>query len=292
MLSKFLNPKNDLAFKRIFGTEKNKDILIHFLNDIFGRATNPIKKVTFLKTSQEPEIAAQRVSIVDILCQDTEGSRFIIEIQVAHESGFTKRAQYYAAKTYIEQREKGLEYADLKQVIFLAITDFIVFPKKKDYLSHHAMLDKQTFEQDLKDFSFSFLELPKFKKKKSDLNTMIEKWSYFLKLAQETDEKDIPLIVGTDKIIEQAFNELNRFSWTTEEIRFYDAIDMKKSADKDILETAMALSKAEGKAEGEQNKAKIVAKNMIDERMSIATISRLTGLSEAEINKLTDKEYA
>ena len=101
MFTKFLNPKNDLAFKRIFGSEKNKDILIHFLNDIFGRTTNPIEDVIFLKTAQEPKVAAQRVSIVDILCRDTQHNRFIIEIQVAHESGFIKRAQYYAAKTYI-----------------------------------------------------------------------------------------------------------------------------------------------------------------------------------------------
>jgi len=75
MLAKFLNPKNDLAFKRIFGTEKNKDILIHFLNDIFGRSTNPIEEVSFLKGSQDPEIVAQRVSVVDLLCHDAEGNQ-------------------------------------------------------------------------------------------------------------------------------------------------------------------------------------------------------------------------
>ena len=68
-IGKFLNPKNDLAFKRIFGTEKNKDILIHFLNDIFGRTTNPIEHVKFLKTAQDPKIAAQRTSTVDVLCE-------------------------------------------------------------------------------------------------------------------------------------------------------------------------------------------------------------------------------
>ena len=107
MLGKFLDPKNDLAFRRIFGTERNKDILIHFLNDIFGRTTDPIEEVTFLKETQPPEIQSQRVSIVDILYEDTLHNRFIIEMQVAKEKGFAKRAQYYAAKTYIEQREKG-----------------------------------------------------------------------------------------------------------------------------------------------------------------------------------------
>src|SRR5271155_1493804 len=116
MLVKFLNPKNDLAFKRIFGTERNKDILIHFLNDIFERSINPIEEVTFLKPAQEPEIVAQRASAVDLLCKDSDGNRFIVEMQVNSEPGFEKRAQYYAARTYTEQREQGIKYADLKSV--------------------------------------------------------------------------------------------------------------------------------------------------------------------------------
>ena len=238
LVSKFLDPKNDMAFKRIFGTEKNKDILIHFLNDIFARQTDPIEDVTFLKTAQDPEIASQRVSIVDIMCQDSKNNRFIVEIQVVHEPGFVKRAQYYAAKAYIDQRGKGSEYKDLKQVTFLAITDFVLFPEKEDYLSHHHILDTCTLERDLKDFSFSFLELPKFKKEKDHLKTMTEKWAFFFKNADETQEQDLDDIIGSDLIVKRAYEELNRFAWSTEELRAYDSIDMKQAADKAILEGA------------------------------------------------------
>ena len=96
MLSKFLDPKNDVAFRKIFGTEKNKDILIHFLNDMITfKEKGPIKEVTFLKTIQDPETAAQKTSIVDILCKDKKGNTYIVEMQVAKEKGFEKRAQYY-----------------------------------------------------------------------------------------------------------------------------------------------------------------------------------------------------
>jgi predicted transposase/invertase (TIGR01784 family) len=148
-IAKFLNPKNDLAFKRIFGTEKNKDILLHFLNDIFERKDNPIEEVTFLKTFQEPEVASNRVSIVDILCRDHQGNRFIVEMQVANEGEFEKRAQYYAAKAYIQQREKGMDYKDLKAATFLAITAYTLFPDKKAYLSHHHILDIDTHDHAL-----------------------------------------------------------------------------------------------------------------------------------------------
>ena len=249
-IGKFLSPKNDLAFKRIFGTEKNKDILIHFLNDIFGHTTNPIEHVTFLKTSQEPEVAAQRVSVVDILCEDLEKNKFIIEMQVTPEKGFERRAQYYAAKTYIEQRTKDVLYQDLKAVTFLAITEFTLFPNKNAYLSHHHMMDQETHERDLKDFSFSFLELPKFKKSKDDLITMTEKWAYFFKHAAETEERDLDEITGDDFIIKRAYEELNRYSWSVEELRTYDGVDLKRWSDQGVKDYAFDKGMEEGLEKG------------------------------------------
>jgi predicted transposase/invertase (TIGR01784 family) len=297
-LSKFLDPKNDLAFKQIFGTERNQDILIHFLNDIFAGHTSPVEKVTFLKSIQEPEISSQRVSIVDILCQAINGDRFIVEMQVLHEPGFEKRAQFYAAKAYIEQRRKNLEYKDLKQVIFLAITDFTLFPKKTEYLSHHHMLDIQTYERDLKDFSFSFLELPKFTKTIHQLKTMTEKWAYFFKNAQETSDKDIRKIAGKDIIIERAYSELDRYSWTPEELRTYDSIDMKKFADKAIFEGARSDGKKEGLEEGkkaglEEGKKVgleegivVIARNLIRKKYGIDTIVDITGLTIKQVKTI------
>ncbi len=175
MFGKFLDPKNDFAFKRIFGTEKNKDILIHFLNDIieFEEGVH-IQDVTFLKPIQDPEIRAKKTSVVDILCEDDKGNRYVVEMQVAKEKGFEKRAQYYASKAYISQMNKNGKFHALKGVIFVAITDFIMFPRKKDYKSDHIILDKKSYENDLKDFSFTFLELPKFHKKIDELSNTTE----------------------------------------------------------------------------------------------------------------------
>ena len=95
MVSKFLDPKNDVAFRKIFGTEKNKDLLIHFLNDMIDfKGKKLIQEVTFLKTIQDPETMAKKTSIVDILCKDEKGNQYIVEMQVAKEKGFVKRAQY------------------------------------------------------------------------------------------------------------------------------------------------------------------------------------------------------
>ena len=222
-LSKFLDPKNDFAFKKIFGTEKNKDILIHFLNDMLvlpeGRK---IESVVFLKPSQDPEISYQKQSLVDVLCADHEGRQYIVEMQVAKFEGFEKRAQYYAAKAYSGQLNIGENYKKLKEIIFLAITDFVMFPKKLEYKSDHVILDKHSYQHDLKDFSFTFLELPKFNKDMNELSTMVEKWAYFFKHAHHTSEQDSAHLAESDEIIGRAYEELNQFSWSIDELRTYE----------------------------------------------------------------------
>ncbi len=92
-LSKFLNPKNDAAFRHTFGSERYKHILILFINDILGFEGDPkIEEVTFLPTIQDPEISSKKTSIVDVLCKDGNGVQYIIEMQIAEDKGFEKRA--------------------------------------------------------------------------------------------------------------------------------------------------------------------------------------------------------
>lgn len=300
MLSKFLDPKNDLAFKRIFGSEKNKDILIHFLNDLFANTLGPVEDVTFLKPSLDPQVAAQRVSIVDVLCRDTDGDYFIVEMQVHWEPRFEKRAQYYAAKTYSQQREKKVDYKELKQVTFLAITNHILFPTDKDYLSHHHILNIKSHERHLKDLSFSFLELPKFKKRKHQLKSMVEKWAYFFKYAPETKEEDLKAIVGDDLIIQRAYEELNPFSWSSEELMGYERVDMKLYSDRACYEGAIekgieighSKGRAEGRAEGEevgrQKERLLLAKRLLLKGIELGEVSEMTDLAPKELQELVD----
>jgi len=132
MIGKYLNPKNDFAFKRIFGQEKNKDILITLLNEVLkNQVHREIVEVTFLSPIQDPEALAKKESVVDVFVKDKDGCKYIIEMQVANSEGFEARAQYYASKAFISQMKEGDRYEDLKEVIFLAFTSFDIFPKKK-----------------------------------------------------------------------------------------------------------------------------------------------------------------
>jgi predicted transposase/invertase (TIGR01784 family) len=279
MFGKFLDPKNDVAFKRVFGTEKHKDILIHFLNDMLGFSKEKkIKKISFLKAAQDPDIASKKQSIVDVLCTDEKGIQYIVEMQVANTRGFEKRAQYYAAKAYASQMNSGDPYHQLKEIIFLAITDFVMFPEKKDYKSDHVILDKNSLSHDLKDFYFCFLELPKFNKTIDELQTIVEKWAYFFKYATHTKESDVDKITGSDEVIRQAYEVLNRFSWSSEDFHVYEQEKKRELDGKAIL--LHAEMKGEAKATLD------IAKRMLKRGLNIKDIVEITKLSKKEIHSI------
>jgi predicted transposase/invertase (TIGR01784 family) len=295
MLQKFLDPKNDVAFKKIFGSEKNKDIVIHFLNDmIIFKERAKIVDVSFLKTEQDPEIITKKTSIVDVLCKDQKGNTYIVEMQMAKEKGFAKRAQYYASKAYISQVHVRGKYYQLKEVIFLAISNFIMFPKKKAYKSDHVILDKEELTNDLKDFSFTFLELPKFNKDINHLETMTEKWAYFFKNAEETSEDDLAKIIEGDEVMKRAFSELNRFAWSDEELLIYDQSEKYESAYLASLEQKYdegvvkgeKLGIAKGEKLGVAKTQLTIAEKMLQLGQPKQLVSEVTGLSLAEIKKI------
>ncbi|SPM46095.1 transposase [Orientia tsutsugamushi] len=317
-LSRFLDPKNDVAFKKIFGSEKNKDILIHFLNDILlFEGNREITEVEFLGTILDADIASKKESIVDVLCKDKNGAQYIIEMQVDPTQGFEKRAQYYAAKAYGRQPNRGKEgkYSDLKEVIFIAIADYKLFPNKEDYISRHVILDKKTYEHDLKDFSFTFIELPKFKKNRvEELNDITEKWCYFFKHAKETTLDGYNKIIGEDLIIKRAYEALDQFNWSEDELITYEQelkrIWDNKAVEDYKLERAKAegiklgeakgiklgeakgikLGEAKGKAEGiklGEAKAKTdFAIKLLKSELSVETIAEYTDLSIQEVLNL------
>ena len=295
-LSKFLDPKNDIAFRKIFGSEEHKDILIHFINDILElEGISQIEEVEFLSTIQNPDIAAKKQSIVDVLCRDISGTQIIVEMQVAPTKGFEKRAQYYAAKAYSRQLNKGQEedglYENLKEVIFIAIADYVVFPDKTEFKSDHVILDKSTHEHDLQDFSFTFIELPKFKKTKiEELDTILDKWCYFFKYAAKTSESDMAKIASSYKTIGDAYEVVNQYNWNEKQLIAYE--QEKKRVWDNIAALNYQLDKAEakgiakGKADGKYEEKTTIAKNMLSKSYSISDISSITGLSTDEIKKL------
>ena len=291
-ISKFLDPKNDVAFKKVFGSEKHKDILIHFINDVLELKDNDqIDEVEFLSTIQDAEIASKKQSIVDVLCRDKNGVQIIVEMQVAPTKGFEKRAQYYAAKAYSRQLNKGQEadglYENLKAVIFIAIADYIVFPDKTEFKSEHVILDKNSHEHDLQDFSFTFVELPKFKKEKiEELNTTLDKWCYFFKYAAKTSEADMAKIGSSYKTIGDAYEIVNQYNWNEQQLLAYERETKRVWDNRSVLEFQLDKAKAEGMEQGMEQGMLKIAKDMTTKNYPLSEISALTGLSIDSIKEL------
>ncbi|WP_265045118.1 MULTISPECIES: Rpn family recombination-promoting nuclease/putative transposase [unclassified Wolbachia] len=292
-LSKFLDPRNDLCFKKIFGTEKNKNILIHFLNDILGfTEINAIQEVEFLSTIMDPEVASDKQSIVDVLCKDSHGNRYIAEMQLARDKGFEKRAQLYAAKAYSRQLDKSGNYIDLKKVFFIAISNCNLLPEEVGYISTHNIRDIKTNGHYLKDFQFIFIELPKFSKSKVEqLESIVERWCFFFKYAEETTEEDLKEIAEKAPIIKLAYDELDKFRWNEKDLVAYEERIMDLRKEEAILEYRLDLAEEKGIQKGIE-KGKIegkieVAKAMLANNVDVNTIVKFTGLSISEIEELS-----
>lgn len=296
ILSKYLDPRNDVAFKKIFGTEKNKDILMHFLNNILDSFNEvPITKIELLSTTLLPKINKKKLSIVDVLCKDKTGVIYIIEMQVLETKGFEKRVLHYSSKVYSDQAKKGDEYQVLKKVVFITIANYIIFPDSNDthYKSEHAIYNKKTREQSLKDLCYIFIELPKFDKTKEKLSSIEEKWCYFFKHASETTEEDLQSIIGNDKMMEKAYAALNQHYWSKEELMSYERAKQARMDHKAILQYKLDEGEAKGLKKGiEQGieKGKVeLAKKLLQNGVGMDFLIQSADLSKKQVEEL--KKY-
>ena len=238
---KFVDIKNDIAFRKIFGNENKKEILISFLNAVLELPKGKkIVKIEIKNPFQLPEIKDLKSSILDVKVTDERNIWYIVEMQVEESDGFDKRVQYYTAKQYSSQIEVGEDYPKLKQVIFIGILNFDFFDGD-DYLTHHLITNKKTGKQELSDLEFNFIELPKFKEDEIKIESLIEKWVYFIKKAPNLDV--IPENV-TDEGLKRAYEDADKHNWSKEELLAYDYASMRKADESS--KTKRAVEKAIG----------------------------------------------
>jgi predicted transposase/invertase (TIGR01784 family) len=262
---KFVDIKNDIAFRKIFGNENKKEILISFLNAVLELPKGKkIVKIEIKNPFQLPEIKDLKSSILDVKVTDERNIWYIVEMQVEESDGFDKRVQYYTAKQYSSQIEVGEDYPKLKQVIFIGILNFDFFDGD-DYLTHHLITNKKTGKQELSDLEFNFIELPKFKEDEIKIESLIEKWVYFIKKAPNLNV--IPENV-TDEGLKRAYEDADKHNWSKEELLAYDYASMRKADESSKTRRAVekAVGKAVEKAIGETVRKSVISlyKNGID----------------------------
>ncbi|MBF0607553.1 MAG: Rpn family recombination-promoting nuclease/putative transposase [Magnetococcales bacterium] len=244
---RFVDVKSDIAFKKIFGNERKKEILISFLNAVLDlRGDREIGGIEILNPYQMPKMEGLKETILDIKAVDKSGVTFIVEIQIQKQKGFEKRVLYYTSKAYIGQLGRGEDYPNLRPVIYIGIVDFEIF-EGNNYLTRHLILNKDTLKRELTDFEFNFIELPKFTKTEAEIESIIEKWVYFIKNAYSLEM--VP--VSADFVeIKEAYDIANEGTWSKKEIEVYEYWQMKLQDERGARENSFDEGRIAGRIAG------------------------------------------
>ena len=283
---RYINPFTDYGFKKLFGEEPNKDLLLDFLNELLKDEEGKIKDITYLKNEQLGRSEVDRKAIFDLYCENMRGEKFIVELQKTKQNFFKDRSVYYATFPIQEQAKRADWNYELKAVYTVGILDF-VFDSDRDkpekYRYDVKLSDLDTNEVFYNKLTFIYLEMPKFNKSINELETRFDKWLYVLRNLNRLD--NIP-----DKLRERVFEKLFKAAeiarFTPDQVRSYED-SLKYYRDlKNSLDTAWQ----EGHEEGIESGLKKVARKMLNAGNSIEEIGMYTGLSKEQINKLKNQD--
>jgi len=284
----FINPKIDYAFKKIFGSDQSHDILISFLNALLYDAKPVIQDLEIIDPYLAPKIRGIKDTYVDvkatIIDENNQTASVIIEMQVLNVEGFEKRILYNAVKAKPIDLESHEDYTDLQPVIALTITDFEMFPELEQYISHFTLKEK-TYLTDypIYDLELVFIELPKFDKELADLETLADKWIYFMKSSRLL--KSVPEVMGNVPEIRQAFEIAQTSNMTRKELDDLEKSEFYIYDQQTFVERAFQKAFKQGRQEGERIAKLTIARQLLP-MLDDGAISDSTGLSVSEIAAL------
>ena len=303
----YANLINDYMFKRIFGSEECKDILMDFLNGIVGG--QEIVDVDILNSENPGATVDDRKAVFDISCRSIDGAEFIVEMQCAPQEYFRDRALFYtsypvqrqaalARKKYLDANGNAMGFVwdfQLHPVMFIGITDFAIshddgWPADR-YRSSYSIREDSTGEFLNSKLRFIFLELGRFSKSEGELETLADKWMYLFRHMTRLQTRPE---VFTEKTFERLFDIAEFANFTPEQLKSYQNAEKMKYdfqntvnyAEKKGREAGRAEGHAEGFAEGQAQGIAEVAGKMQAAGMSIEEITRLTGMSDEEVRQL------
>ena len=295
-----ISPRVDIAFKKIFGVEENKDLLISLINSIVGEA-DQVSEVTLLNPYNPRNFKSDKLSILDIKAQGIDGKKFNIEIQISDEADYDKRALYYWAKIYTEQLKVADDYAKLSKAIGIHILNFTSIPEVKKYHNVFHVTEKETGMLYFKDLELHTIELKKFSNDSDEqladivlkVKDALDMWLAFLTRNDLLIADNLPQELN-DPNLKKAINVLEIMNFTAEEREAYEdhlkwmrieANTLKKYEQKG-REEGEAKGRAEGEAKGKAEGKIEIAKAMLKKDMPLEEIMEFTGLSVEELAKL------
>ena len=246
----FADPKTDVVFKRIFGVEARKPLLIALLNDLLElKGTRRIKSLRHFSPEQQVTQPRSKLSIVDVKCTTASGRRFVVEMQVLPVEGFEKRVVYNASKAYVMQLHGGEDYTKLCDVVGVTICNFNLWPKKAKgegykvpMLSRWRMQEQQSGHKGLRQVQYAFLELPKYGAGEEP-ESLVDKWAYFFREATNLEVVPPALSKGP---VREALEVARKSTFTEQELEDYERAKMAEQDERG----ALSYARHEGRKEG------------------------------------------
>jgi predicted transposase/invertase (TIGR01784 family) len=279
MTSKYFNPYTDFGFKKLFGEEGNKDLLMDFLNQLLP-SHHQVVELSFKNPEKVPGTTKERKAIFDIYCQNIKGERFIVEMQKAKVNFFKDRSLFYSTFPIKEQAQKGGWNFNLMPVYFIAILDFKYDEKEEEAkFRRDVCLKDQDGDVFYDKLHFKFLQMPLFNKQEHELESHFDKWVYFLKNLENFDH--IPAILN-EPIFQRGFEIAELSHLKPRQFDDYEKSLLEYWEVKNVKDTAFGDGVEKGKTEEKEE----IAKMMLLDNEPIDKIVRYTQLSIAQIEAL------
>ena len=279
---RYISLLTDFGFKRIFGTKPNKDLLINFLNSLFGKE-QVITDVKYLNSENVGDVYTDRKAIFDVYCENEKGEKFIVEMQNAYQKYFKDRSLFYATIPIKEQAPKVADWDfNLKHVYVVALLNYKMQEESFDSgkISHDVgLLDKKTKKVFNDKLTFKYVEIAKFDKPLDQLRTLYDKWLYALKNLSRLENRPKKL---RDKIFDKLFEEAEIAKFSKRELQEYED-SLKAYRD---IKNSLDSAEEKGRIKGRDERSLEIAREMLRDGESVEKIIRYTGLARQQIEEL------
>lgn len=270
--------KDDILFKAFFSRKGNEEFLIDFLNALLNVEIHKIKikeEVNIEQLSKE-----EKGGRLDLQAEINDGTIINIEMQMKNRGNTIERLDTYSAKVKSRNAKRGTDYSEMKKVIMIEILNYTLFPEYEEYVLNTAMVLEKHREYKLpSNTEYYFVELSKFRKQNPDMNNKLNQWLVFL---DATDERRMEMAISNNKVLQKAKVEYEYLTGEEAERRL---TELREMWEMDRI-SEMNYAKRKGEERGEKNGKVKIARNMLKANMKIDVISKMTGLTKKEIEKL------
>lgn len=298
IIDRYVNFYTDFAFKKLFGTEINKELLVSFLNALL-QGREEIREITYLNTEHLGTQEYDRRAVFDVYCTNEKGEYFLVEMQKGEQQFFKDRSLYYSAFAIREQAPRGEWDYGLKGIYTIGILNFKIFEHDADYRHEVKLMDVATKQVFYDKLTFIYLEMPKFTKTEKDLETLSDKWLYAIKNLAALMERPATLQEKVFAHLFEAaeiakFDKMERLEYEESLKNYRDWYSVMKTAQEkghqkgleEGREEGRKEGREEGRKEGANEKALDIARQMKQSGIATEMIVRYTGISEEQVNGL------